>query len=1156
REAEILKPLASVEVVEKEEASFDTEISEDDVPGEWKLRGQILTRSPTCDIRAEGKKRFLTLKNVQLDQAGEVTYQALNAITSAMLTVKEIEMDFVVPLTDITVPEKKQAKFECTITKDVSKVIWYRGSDIISSDQKYDIIDDGKKHMLVINHSEFDDEGDYSIEVLSKTSTAKLTVEGIRLKFISPMSDQTVKEGNTARFEIELSHENVPVTWYKNETKLHPSRTVLTHVDGKRHILEIKEVTLDDTCQIKAEAKGISTTANLTVLERDAYFTVKLQDYTAVEKDDVSLDCELSKDVPVKWFHNEIEIKASKMVSMKVEGNRRILHIKKVENKDSGHYACDCGTDKTMATMNIEARDIKIVRPMYGVELYDGETARFEVELSEDDVHGQWKLKGEVLSQSPDVEIIEDGAKHTLTLYNCKVPQSGEVSFQGANAKCAANLKVKELPITFLTPLSDVQVYEKDEARFECEISREPKSFRWLKGTQELQADDKFDILTEGKRHTLLVKSAAFEDEAKYMFEAEDKRTSAKLIIQGIRLEFVKPIKDVTVKERETAEFSIELSHEKVQVIWYKNDVRLHPSKVVHMSEDGKIHTLSIKEVSIDDTSLIKAEALGKSCEAMLTVLEGEAYFTTKLQDYTAVEKDEVVLMCELSKPSAEVKWFKDGKEITPSKNIIIKADGKKRTLTVKRADKGNIGQYTCDCGTDKTTAKLNIEDRDIKVVRPLYSVEVTETETARFETEISEEDVHGNWKLKGEPLHQSPDCEIKEEGTKHMLILYNVRKDMAGGVDFSAANAKSSAQLRVKARVIGLIRPLRDVTVTAGETATFDCELSYEGISVEWFLGGTKLEPSDRVVARAEGRTHTLTLRDVKLTEAGEVKLTAKDFQIQANLIVKEPPVEFTKPLEDQTVEEEATAILECEVSKENAEVRWFRDGQEIRKTKKYEMVADGRKRKLIIHDCALDDSKTYTCDAKVFKTSAFLNVEPPHVEFSKPLHDVEVMEKETAKFECEVSRENAKVRWFKDGNDIRKGKKYDIISKGVQRILIISKSVFDDEAEYECDARTSKTSGILTVVEEEARFTKNLGNVEGTETDSIKLICEVSKSTAEVTWYKGDQELPDGGRYEHVADGRKRILIIQALHMEDAGEYHCKLPSSQTTGNLRING
>lgn len=46
REAEILKSLSSVEVVEKEEANFDTEISEDDIAGEWKLRGQVLMRSP------------------------------------------------------------------------------------------------------------------------------------------------------------------------------------------------------------------------------------------------------------------------------------------------------------------------------------------------------------------------------------------------------------------------------------------------------------------------------------------------------------------------------------------------------------------------------------------------------------------------------------------------------------------------------------------------------------------------------------------------------------------------------------------------------------------------------------------------------------------------------------------------------------------------------------------------------------------------------------------------------------------------------------------------------------------------------------------------------------------------------------------------------
>lgn len=67
-------------------------------------------------------------------------------------------------------------------------------------------------------------------------------------------------------------------------------------------------------------------------------------------------------------------------------------------------------------------------------------------------------------------------------------------------------------------------------------------------------------------------------------------------------------------------------------------------------------------------------------------------------------------LRCELSKAIGDVKWFKDGKELTPSKNITITTDGKKRVLIVRKAEKANIGEYTCDCSSDKTTAKLNIE--------------------------------------------------------------------------------------------------------------------------------------------------------------------------------------------------------------------------------------------------------------------------------------------------------------------------------------------------------------------------------------------------------------------------------------------------------------
>ncbi|KAG7276471.1 hypothetical protein CRUP_033909, partial [Coryphaenoides rupestris] len=1124
----------------------------------WKRNGELLkNKAGKIAINIIGLQHAVTIQNATEEDAGLYTCEVANqgeVQTSTNVKVIEIIKDWLVkPLRDQHVKPKSKATFKCELFKDTPNWKWFKGDDELTPSDKVEVKKDGKDMTLTINNCQPNDVAEYTVAVEDRRYSAKLTLGEREAEILKPLSSVEVVEKDQANFDTEISEDDVLGEWKLRGQVLSRTPTCDFRVEGRKRFLTLKSVQLDQAGEVSYQALNAVTTAMLTVKEGDAVFTVKLQDYTATEKDEVTLDCELSKDVPVMWYHNEKEIVTSKMVLMRSEGLRRALVLKKVEEKDKGQYVCDCGTDKTMAKIIIEARDIKVVRPLYGVEVFDGETARFEVEISEDDVHGQWKLNGEVLSPSSDVEIIEEGAKHTLILYNCKVPQTGEVAYNAANAKCSANLKVKELPLSFVIPLSDVHVYEKDEAHFEVEMSRAAKTTRWLKGTQELENDDKYKIIQEANVHTLVIKSAAYEDEAKYMFEAEDKRTSAKLVLQGIRLEFVKPIKDVTVKERETAEFSIELSHEKIQVSWYRNDVRLHPSKVVHMSDQGKTHTLAFKEVTIDDTSMIRVEAMGKTASAMLTVIEGDLYFTTKLQNYTAVEKDEVSLVCELSKPAADVKWFKDSKEIIPSKSITVRADGKKCILTVKKAAKANIGAYTCDCGSDKTTANLNIEERDIKVVRPLYSVEVTETEAAKFETEISEGDVHGNWKLKEEALHQSNDVEIKEEGTRHILILYNVRMDMAGGVDFSAANAKSTAQLRVKARSIGLSRPLKDVTVTAGETATFECELSYEGIAVEWFLGDQKMEASDRVVTRVEGKTHALTVRDVKLSEAGKVKLTAKDFQTQATLTIR---VEFTKPLEDQTVEEEATATLECEVSRENAEVQWFRDGQEIRKTKKYEMIVDKRKRALIIHDCTMDDAKMFTCNAKDFKTSCFLDVQPPFVEFSKALHDVEVGEKESARFECEVSRESAKVRWFKDGNEIRKGKKYEIMAKGVQRILIVHKSGFDDEAEYECDARTSKTSGMLTVVEEEARFTKNLSNMEGTETDSVKLICEVSKPSAEVTWYKGEQELPEGGRYEQIMDGKRRILIIQDLKMADVGEYTCRLsPSVKTSANLKLN-
>lgn len=89
----------------------------------------------------------------------------------------------------------------------------------------------------------------------------------------------------------------------------------------------------------------------------------------------------------------------------------------------------------------------------------------------------------------------------------------------------------------------------------------------------------------------------------------------------GIRLKFLTPLKDVTAKERESAVFTVELSHDNIRVRWFKNDQRLHTSKLVSMDDEGKIHSITFRDLSIDDTSQIKVEAMGLSSEAKLTVL-------------------------------------------------------------------------------------------------------------------------------------------------------------------------------------------------------------------------------------------------------------------------------------------------------------------------------------------------------------------------------------------------------------------------------------------------------------------------------------------------------------------------------------------------------
>lgn len=73
----------------------------------------------------------------------------------------------------------------------------------------------------------------------------------------------------------------------------------------------------------------------------------------------------------------------------------------------------------------------------------------------------------------------------------------------------------------------------------------------------------------------------------------------------------------------------------------------------------------------------------------------------------------------------------------------------------------------------------------------------------------------------------------------------------------------------------------------------------------------------------------------------------------------------------------EKHRGVLECQVSRASAQVRWFKGRVELQSGPKYELVSDGLYRKLVINDVQPEDEDTYTCDAGDVKTSAQFFVE-----------------------------------------------------------------------------------------------------------------------------------------------------------------------------------
>ncbi len=91
-----------------------------------------------------------------------------------------------------------------------------------------------------------------------------------------------------------------------------------------------------------------------------------------------------------------------------------------------------------------------------------------------------------------------------------------------------------ELAAEFIARPQNQEVVEGEKAQFVCSVSKDTYEVKWLKGDKELQSDDKYDIISEGKKRVLVVKNCELKDEGGFVVLIGTTRASADLTVLGM----------------------------------------------------------------------------------------------------------------------------------------------------------------------------------------------------------------------------------------------------------------------------------------------------------------------------------------------------------------------------------------------------------------------------------------------------------------------------------------------------------------------------------------------------------------------------------------------------------------------------------------------
>ncbi|KAG7336471.1 hypothetical protein KOW79_001164 [Hemibagrus wyckioides] len=249
-----------------------------------------------------------------------------------------------------------------------------------------------------------------------------------------------------------------------------------------------------------------------------------------------------------------------------------------------------------------------------------------------------------------------------------------------------------------------------------------------------------------------------------------------------------------------------------------------------------------------------------------------------------------------------------------------------------------------------------------------------------------------------------------------------------------------------------------------------------------------------------------------------------------------------FLKRLEEwYSVMKGKKVVLRVEVADPNAEVKWLRNGQEIKPSAKYIMEANGNVRTLTINKCTLADDAAYECVIGEDKCFTEIYVKEPPVTITKLLDDYQVVVGERVEFEVEVSDEGAQVIWCYEEQELSRddSRHYRFKKDGMRHTLIIQEATLEDTGMYHAYTTGGHTKGELIVEEKELEILQSIADLTVKSAEQAMFKCEVSDEKVTGKWFKDGVEVLPNDRIKITHIGRIHRLTIDDVKQSDAGDY-----------------